>query len=128
MSNTHYVCFTCRTAVRRAKQYRHFGQTDEKSPRCPHCARACFELADQIPLPPKRKTKDWQTLLQTLRQRENSEYALSLRYRTRRLHELEKQAEALALRLQTIKNNPAYAKQLRREIAKTQQEYTGWLF
>ena len=60
MSNTHYVCFPCRTAVKRAKSW--CRGDEEHAPRCPHCGGACTELDYRAPVPPKNKGKAWAAL------------------------------------------------------------------
>ena len=60
MSNIHYVCFPCRTAVKRAKSW--CRGDEERAPRCPHCGGACTELDYRAPVPPKDKGKAWAAL------------------------------------------------------------------
>lgn len=52
MGTAAWVCFECRTAVRRDTQY------DGDVP-CPNCGRLCVYLGYKIPVPPKRKRREW---------------------------------------------------------------------
>ena len=103
MSNTHYVCFPCRTAVKRAKSW--CRDDEERAPRCPHCGGACTELDYRAPVPPKNKGKAWAAL-----------FARTLAEQRRR------NGYDPAARLNNAKNppHPSHAKQIRRELRRVQ--------
>lgn len=111
MSNTNYVCFSCRTAVRRPKRY--FRPQDSSSPRCSQCSKPCVELSDRIPLPSKHKTKAWQKLQQDLWRQQLQILEMQQRSRVRYKHELEHEADQLERKLQEPMH-PQTAKQLKR--------------
>lgn len=111
MSNTNYVCFSCRTAVRRPKRY--FRPQDSSSPRCSQCSKSCVELSDRIPLPSKHKTKEWQKLQQDLWRQQLQILEMQQRSRVRYKHELEHEADRLERKLQEPMH-PQTAKQLKR--------------
>ena len=111
MSNTNYVCFSCRTAVRRPKRY--FRPQDSSSPRCSQCSKPCVELSDRIPLPSKHKTKAWQKLQQDLWRQQLQILEIQQRSRVRYKHELEHEADRLERKLQEPMH-PQTAKQLKR--------------
>ena len=111
MSNTNYVCFSCRTAVRRPKRY--FRPQDSSSPRCSQCSKPCVELSDRILLPSKHKTKEWQKLQQDLWRQQLQILEIQQRSRVRYKHELEHEADRLERKLQEPMH-PQTAKQLKR--------------
>ena len=111
MSNTNYVCFSCRTAVRRPKRY--FRPQDSSSPRCSQCSKPCVELSDRIPLPSKHKTKEWQKLQQDLWRQQLQILEIQQRSRVRYKHELEHEADRLERKLREPMH-PQTAKQLKR--------------
>lgn len=111
MSNTNYVCFSCRTAVRRPKRY--FRPQDSSSPRCSQCSKPYVELSDRIPLPSKHKTKEWQKLQQDLWRQQLQILEIQQRSRVRYKHELEHEADRLERKLQEPMH-PQTAKQLKR--------------
>jgi len=111
MSNTNYVFFSCRTAVRRPKRY--FRPPDSSSPRCSQCSKPCVELSDRIPLPSKHKTKAWQKLQQDLWRQQLQILEIQQRSRVRYKHELEHEADRLERKLQEPMH-PQTAKQLKR--------------
>lgn len=55
MGTAAWVCFHCRSAVRRHSHY-----TGDVP--CPNCGRLCIYLGRRIPVPPKRKERDWTAL------------------------------------------------------------------
>lgn len=59
MGNAAWVCFDCRTAVRRSTVHR--GDVP-----CPQCNRLCDYLGYKIPVPPKSKARDWAALREQL--------------------------------------------------------------
>jgi hypothetical protein len=59
MGTAAWVCFECRSAVRRNTQYA--GDVP-----CPNCGRLCTCLGYRIPVPPKRKRRAWSQLHEQL--------------------------------------------------------------
>ena len=64
-----WVCFKCRTAVRRdtwrlvtQKNPSLIGDTGAGRVRCPHCRSACQFLGPSIAIPPKRDLQSWKRL------------------------------------------------------------------
>jgi hypothetical protein len=55
MGTAAWVCFHCRSAVRR---HTHYGGDVP----CPNCSRPCTWIGHKIPVPPKRKQRDWSAL------------------------------------------------------------------
>lgn len=55
MGTAAWVCFHCRSAVRR---HTHYGGDVP----CPNCSRPCTSIGYKIPVPPKRKRRDWSAL------------------------------------------------------------------
>lgn len=55
MGTAAWVCFHCRSAVRR---HTHYGGDVP----CPNCSRPCTWIGHKIPVPPKRKRRDWSAL------------------------------------------------------------------
>ncbi len=119
MSNTHYVCFHCHTAVRRLKS--HMAPAGH-SVRCPHCGRHTLELSYKIPLPSKSKPKLWQALYQQLLAERWQRYQAAARCQTRRKHLLEKEIAALASKLAAGGLNPQHSKTLRATLRQKENE------
>ena len=72
MGTAAWVCFDCRSAVRRHTHY-------EGDVPCPNCARLCAHLGYKIPVPPKRKRREWTALhAQLLREKIGREMAAYL--------------------------------------------------
>lgn len=63
MGTAAWICFDCRSAVRRHTHYA--GDVP-----CPNCGRLCVYLGRKIPVPPKRKQRDWSALHAWLVQRQ----------------------------------------------------------
>ena len=61
MGTAAWICFECRSAVRRNTQY-----TGDVP--CPNCRRLCAFLGYRIPVPPKRKRRAWAALREQLAQ------------------------------------------------------------
>lgn len=120
MSNTHYVCFPCRIAVKRPKSW--LRGEGERAPRCPHCGNACTELSYKAPIPPKSKNRQWAALFaRTLaEQRRRNGYDPAALAAEK--HCLEREAAALLARLNDAKNppHPEHAKHIRRELRRVQ--------
>src|SRR5690349_7331482 len=91
-----WVCFKCRTAVRR-DTWRHvtylrpelIGDTMTGRVRCPHCRRACQFLGPSIAIPPKRELASWRRLQEEVAQFRRDLAAADQKTATRKKHDLE---------------------------------------
>ncbi|MCP2039530.1 DNA-directed RNA polymerase subunit RPC12/RpoP [Neisseria sp. HSC-16F19] len=54
-SNTNYVCFDCRRAVRKPKTYR-------QAVYCPQCGRRMLGLSYKLAIPKQHKKREWAAL------------------------------------------------------------------
>jgi hypothetical protein len=54
MRNVNWLCFDCRAAVRRASK--------ASIVRCPSCGKPCDNMGDEIAIPARAKTRDWEAL------------------------------------------------------------------
>ncbi|MBH5329536.1 hypothetical protein H9Q10_07635 [Eikenella sp. S3360] len=125
MSNTNYVCFHCRRAVRRPKSHM---APSGISVLCPQCGGRTVELSYKIPLPPKSKIKAWQTLHQQLLS-ERDQYQADLAYRlTRYKHELEREIAAIQQKLAEANLHPQHSKKLRATLKQKENEYKNCSF
>ncbi len=102
MSNYAWVCFSCRTAARRAPV--------ATNVRCRQCARPCECLGYKTPVPPKARIREWATL-------EEAFYASRRRYvlgqqkfRVRRMHDTEREIA----RLEALPSNEGRASAIKR--------------
>ena len=64
MSNHYYVCFECRTALRRPHVY---GRR-KPAPNCPECGQRCTFVTYKLAIPPKRHKYAWRQLQAVMRQ------------------------------------------------------------
>ena len=83
MSNHHWVCFSCREAVRRPG-----GATNV---RCPACGEHCNDIGTKVPVPPKAKLALWKTLQTNYFARRRSWSALVRQRAVRRKHDIERE-------------------------------------
>lgn len=114
MNRTHYVCFTCKTAIKRNKSD---WVTEPKSVYCPHCGKRCKELSYKIPIPPKRKNKAWQQLHLHILTTEREQYGYDMAYLTHRKHDLEHRIAELEAKLTSKQSfHPQHIKQLRQQL------------
>jgi hypothetical protein len=84
MSNSTWVCFDCREAVRRPGY---------KNPdvSCPRCGQPCRNIGHRIRLPSKRAVKAWAALRGSLQQETIANTERLHRYRVRQTHRVEKE-------------------------------------
>jgi len=91
MGSSAWVCFECRTAVRRPN----YGVRDVP---CPHCGQICKYLGYKIPVPPNREIKVWEALRRQLnddaQKHADSEYEKTVRNR----HNIEQEIKRLESR------------------------------
>ena len=84
MGTAAWVCFECRTAVRRSTVYS--GDVP-----CPTCGKLCAYLGYKIPVPPKDKRREWAALrTQLSRERSQRELAADIAA-VRKRHDLEQE-------------------------------------
>jgi len=107
MSNYAWVCFSCRTAVRRSPV--------AKDVRCPECASQCECIGYKTLVPARTKIRDWRMLSEAFyRSRRNYVFGQQKR-RVRRIHDLEQEIA----RLEAMPLNDGRtlaAKRLRKEL------------
>lgn len=98
MSNYAWVCFLCRSAVRRAG--------DATDVRCPSCGKSCECIGFRTPVPPKSKAKEWEALRAFYYRRRQENLERQTKDRVRRIHGLEKEI----LRLESMPPNDGRTK------------------
>jgi hypothetical protein len=123
MCNGTWVCFECRTAVRRPTwrlvTYLRpwlIGSTVVGNVRCPTCRQACSFLGPTIEIPPKRDAAAWDRLRDQVATVHAAAEAGRFKRSVRRRHDLEQRIRDLESR----PPNPgrdALIKQLRTELA-----------
>src|SRR3954470_5392579 len=114
MSNASYICFDCRTAVRRA--------TPEKAVvKCPSCGQRCQYLGRKIPVPAKSKLAAWRDLRASMATVRANWALRQERQGVRRRHEVEK-------RIMEVESRPAHPSRdklladLRRELVSNRED------
>ena len=103
MCNGTWVCFDCRTAVRRPT-WRHV--TNRRPSliglagrvRCPSCHGECKFLGPSIEIPPKRKVQSWRNLQKWVEKHRAEAVDSEYRKLIRRRHKLEQQISELRAR------------------------------
>src|SRR5262245_30007836 len=98
MSNYAWVCFLCRSAVRRAR--------DATDVRCPSCGKSCECIGYRTPIPSKSKPKEWGGVRALYYRTRQENLARQTKDRVRRTHSLEKEI----LRLESMPPNPGRTK------------------
>lgn len=88
MSNTTWVCFECREAVRRP------GYTPA-TVLCPKCGQPCRNIGHRIRLPLKRAAKAWEKLRASWQEQSIAEAERLHRYRVRQIHRIEQEIARL---------------------------------
>ena len=91
MSNSNWVCFDCREAVRRPTRR-------AEAVLCPQCGRDCVCLGTKIRIPPKNDRKSWRELSTCCREGRLAALERIERMRVRRRHRLERQIVELESR------------------------------
>jgi len=107
MSNYTWVCFSCRTASRRAPV--------AKDVRCRRCASPCECLGYKIPVPPKARAREWAVLAETFYDSRRRHFFSQQALRTRRIHDIEQEIA----RLESLASNEGRAaaiKRLRKQL------------
>ena len=110
MSNRKYICFKCRTSVRREANA-------EREVKCPSCGDSTVNIGYKIPIPPKSKIKEWQNLEEQLKSESLSATAAEKALKTRRMHGIEKELEKLEA-LPENEGRKALIKKLKQELAR----------
>ena len=95
MSNGAWVCFDCRTAVRRSNQFK--GEVP-----CTDCGKTREYIGYKIPVPPKSKEKEWKLLFERHFSEKREILLEQERTRVAKKHALEHEI----LRLEQLPENP----------------------
>ncbi len=88
MGTAAWVCFNCRTAVRRNTAFA------EEVP-CPTCGKPCSYLGYKIPVPPKDKHREWDALHQQLARERSERDTAADKASVRNRHDLEQEIARL---------------------------------
>ncbi len=102
MSNHHWVCFSCREAVRRPDA--------ATNVRCPTCGEHCNDLGTNVPVPPKAKLALWKTLQAEYFARRRAWSALVRQRAVRKKHDIEREI----LRIEAMPVNEGRQSMLKR--------------
>lgn len=109
MGTAAWVCFECRSAVRRNTAL-------NRPVPCPTCKRECFYLGYKIPVPPKQKAREWMALQAQLSSERITRDVQQYQLAVRRRHELEQEIT----RLESMPSNTGRSRAiqlLRRRLA-----------
>jgi len=87
-SNSTWVCFDCRTSIRR-------GSLSPKLPVCPTCHKACTHLGKKIAIPRKSDLKGWVALRESIFSWRAKYWETFYKKKIRRQHSLERQIAEL---------------------------------
>jgi hypothetical protein len=118
-----WVCFACRTSVRRLT-WRHvtyarpwlIGQASERL-RCPRCRKPCQFLGPTIEIPAKSDAKAWRKLRDEVWQVHAEIQEIPFKHSVRRRHNLEKRIRDLKAKPKS-KGRDELIKQLREELVR----------
>ncbi len=110
MSNRKYICFKCRTSVRREAN-------TEREVKCPSCGAISVNIGYKIPIPPKAKIKEWQNLEEQLKSQSLSASAAEKALKTKRIHSIERELEKIEA-LPENEGRKALIKKLKQELAR----------
>lgn len=110
MSNYVWVCFDCQSAVRRPALTRDVT--------CATCQKACVCLGAKIAIPPKSKSKLWESLRQGFYLARVERRTAAEKRRIRRIHNLEQKIT----RLDSLPENPGRARAVTELKHKLEQE------
>jgi DNA-directed RNA polymerase subunit RPC12/RpoP len=113
MSNYHWVCFTCREAVRRPGS--------DINVRCPACGKPCDNIGYKIPVPPKSKQQLWRELAESYAQARKDYFAGKSASNVRRLHDLEQEIERIR-GMEASDGRLSLIKKLKSELASVQEQ------
>jgi len=123
MCNGTWVCFDCKTAVRRPTwrlvTYLRpwlIGGTGVGRVRCPHCREPCHFLGPTIEMPPKRDVAAWNRLREQVSQLHIAAAEDRFKESVRRRHDLEQRIRELENR-PTNPGRDALIKELRAQLA-----------
>jgi hypothetical protein len=124
MCNGTWVCYTCRTAVRRPtwrlSTHLHpesFGTQGNGSVRCPKCREACSYLGPTIEIPPKRNVLKWKALRENIFRLGTAAVDVQFKNSVRRRHAFEQWIRELESRPSDAKRNELI-KELRSSLRK----------
>lgn len=109
MSNGAWVCFDCRTAVRRSNQFN--GEVP-----CTDCGKVREYIGYKTPVPPKSKEREWKLLFEQHFATKRERLLEAERDRVARKHALEHEI----VRLEKLSENPGRKRAialLRKELA-----------
>ena len=122
MNNANWVCFDCRTSLRRASWrllafYKPWliGDTWGGAVKCPECRKPCKFLGHKIAIPPKRDDAAWKELYEYVTERYRASRDGDAEASTRRKHEIERRIQELENRTPN-KERDRLIKDLREEL------------
>src|SRR5688572_15230561 len=113
-SNANYVCFDCRTHVRR-------GKVASGIPICPSCGQGCQSIGYKTPIPRKDDARAWDELAARIRQQKLGDQLSRQEASVRQLHELERQLEEL-VRRPSNEGRERSIRELKRRIVMAKRE------
>jgi hypothetical protein len=118
MINGNWVCFDCRTCVRRQTLFRpsSVGDKGNESVKCPECNQPCRFLGTKISIPPKRDVDEWKQLRRYVIERRTSLVEQQSEQNTHRKHDIERRIRDLENRPKNKQRN-SLIKQLQDELA-----------
>lgn len=108
MSNRKYVCFNCRTSVRREAN-------SDRAVKCPFCGADAVNIGYKIPIPLRTKIREWQALEQQLVAEAAKAAEAARQVNTLRIHALEKEIAKLEA-LPENEGRTVLIKQLKKEL------------
>src|SRR5688572_5683249 len=92
-SNSSWVCFECRQALRRANW-----PIAREPARCSRCGGECFCIGHKIPLPPKRDARGWKSLRERMQSLAIDAQGQNYAQRVRSIHRLQRNIADLEAR------------------------------
>ena len=111
-SNHNWVCFQCRTAVRRPN-------TNQAVPKCMSCGNDCYCLGYKVAIPKKSDIKAWRQINDFIRDRDFAVVDFKRIQELRRKHDLEKEIFRMEL-LDENKDRSRLIKKLKDQLKRLQ--------
>ena len=89
----------------------------DREVKCPSCGAITVNIGYKIPIPPKAKIKEWQSLEEQLKSELSAAAAAEKEFKTRHMHSIEKELEKLEA-LPENEGRKALIKKLKQELAR----------